>query len=225
MKIEKVWLSNFRATEGLVVVIDVIRAFTTAAYAFHAGAEKIIPVLHIEDALSIHKMHPEMLLMGERKGEIIEGFHFGNSPVQFEGCSIQSATMIQRTTCGTQGVVLALEKADHLLVGSFVIAKATANRILQLAPKCVTLLMTSIHHGDEDAAFAEYLEGLLLGKNPDASSFLERVEKRPLDFIFPSDQKKQMEAIVDLDRFSFAIELVKSRPFPFLKPIYSLGEV
>ena len=39
--------------EGVVVVIDVFRAFTTAAVAFSRGVEKIIMVAEVEEALRL----------------------------------------------------------------------------------------------------------------------------------------------------------------------------
>ena len=222
MKIEKVWLRDFTPRPGLVVAIDVIRAFTTAAHAFHNGAEKIIPAMHVDEAFLIQKQHPSSLLMGEIKGEIIQGFDYGNSPTQFEGRAIKGSTIVQRTTCGTQGVIRALEEADHILAGSFVIAQATADRILQIAPKQVTLLMTSILNGDEDAALADYLEELLIGNRPDPEPFLKRVRnQQEFSFKLPKDQ---MQAIAHLDRFAFAIELFQAEPFPFFKPVDSLGK-
>jgi phosphosulfolactate phosphohydrolase-like enzyme len=37
-------------TRGAAVVVDVLRAFTTAAWAFHLGAERLILVCGIDDA-------------------------------------------------------------------------------------------------------------------------------------------------------------------------------
>ena len=43
---------------GAVVVVDVIRAFTTAAYAFGAGAEAIYLVAGVDEALQFKAAHP-----------------------------------------------------------------------------------------------------------------------------------------------------------------------
>lgn len=51
MKINKISRDRSHEVTGLAVVIDVIRAFTTAAYAFQSGAKKMILVSTIEEAL------------------------------------------------------------------------------------------------------------------------------------------------------------------------------
>ena len=44
-------LETCREATGLVVVIDVIRAFTNAAFAFSRGVKEIYPVSTVEEAL------------------------------------------------------------------------------------------------------------------------------------------------------------------------------
>ena len=66
--------SDFKPT-GLVCVIDVIRAFTTTAYAFGGGAKEIIITGTSEEALQLKQKNPDYLLMGEHKGIRIDGFY------------------------------------------------------------------------------------------------------------------------------------------------------
>ena len=68
--------------EGLTVIIDVFRCFTTEAVAFENGAEKIILVAEIEEAFNLRKQGVGDLLMGEVGGKRPEGFDFGNSPFE-----------------------------------------------------------------------------------------------------------------------------------------------
>jgi len=63
--------------EGVVVVVDVLRAFTTAAFAFSSGAKEIIPVSGIEEAKALKIALPGTLLMGEDRGMSLAGFDFG----------------------------------------------------------------------------------------------------------------------------------------------------
>ncbi|MEJ2353582.1 MAG: 2-phosphosulfolactate phosphatase [Anaerolineales bacterium] len=92
--------------QGTVVVIDVLRAFTTAAYAFWAGAADITLVATVAEALALRKAKPEMLIMGEVDGLPVEGFDFSNSPTEIAGQDLAGRHLVQRTSSGTQGVVL-----------------------------------------------------------------------------------------------------------------------
>ena len=47
------------------IVIDVIRAFTVAHYAFQRGAQKILMACNVEEALSLKQQNPKFLLCGE----------------------------------------------------------------------------------------------------------------------------------------------------------------
>lgn len=49
--------------EGITVVIDVLRAFTTTCYVFASGAKRIISVADLDEAYAIKKLHPDYILM------------------------------------------------------------------------------------------------------------------------------------------------------------------
>ena len=66
---------------GAVVAVDVIRAFTTAAYAFAAGAREIFLVDSVDQALALKRENPRMVAMGEDRGRRPDGFDLSNSPV------------------------------------------------------------------------------------------------------------------------------------------------
>src|SRR5690606_3065982 len=59
--------------EGATVVIDVIRAFTTAHYAFVGGAREIFLVATADAALSLKAKNPSLLLAGEIDALPIDG--------------------------------------------------------------------------------------------------------------------------------------------------------
>ena len=92
-------------TDGAVVVIDVIRAFTTSAYALAAGAAGIYLVASVDEALAFKSAHPGSLAMGEDHGLRPDGFDLPNSPVQAAATAFDGRIVVQRTTAGTQGVV------------------------------------------------------------------------------------------------------------------------
>ena len=211
MIVEKIGLSECPQAEGLVVVIDVIRAFTTAAFAFSRGGDEIIVVGDVEEALRLKKEQPSLLLMGEVGGQPIPGFDFGNSPVQISKVSLSGKILVQRTTAGTQGIVRS-RKAVRILASSFVVAEATIRRIFEISPDKVTFVVTGTP-GEEDLALADYLEERLRGRRPDPAPYLERVRNAPeareilLQSWCPATYADDISATMEIDRFPFAMEV------------------
>src|SRR5882757_6109594 len=87
---------------GAAVIIDVFRAFTTAAVAFAKGATKIIMVRDVEEALALRAAGVGHLCMGEVGGRAPPGFDFGNSPFEVSQANLEGRTVLQRTSAGTQ---------------------------------------------------------------------------------------------------------------------------
>lgn len=207
-------LHDAHKARGVVVVIDVLRAFTTAAHAFNAGAERIFPLADVEEAFLLGKAIPGSLIMGEVDGDKPAGFDFGNSPDQFKEHDLSGYTLIQRTSAGTQGIVAA-KSADRLFATSFVVAKATALSILKLAANEVSFVVTGEsmgRDGDEDRACAEYIQALILNKNPQAAIYTRRVSQSTAGASFLKDENravlgKDLELSVQVDRFSFSMPI------------------
>ena len=205
--------------KGLCVIIDVLRAFTTAAFAFAAGAKEIIFVGSPEEAFKKYQHDNSLTLMGEVQGKPIEGFHFGNSPAEIENACLNGRRLVQRTSEGTQGVI-GCSHADQLLVSSFVIAEATLKRIRLFSPSQISFIVTGAENGDEDLALAEYLNMRLQEKNISLAPFLERVRLSPLGKILSKFYAKDLELALQADRFSFAIEISKLSDELIAKPFH-----
>ncbi len=209
--------------KGLCIIIDVLRAFTTAAFAFASGAKEIIFVSTIEEAFYKFQADQSLKLMGEFHGRPIEGFHFGNSPAEIERISLKGLRIVHRTSEGTQGVI-GCSHADQLLVSSFVVAEATIQRIRALSPKQVSFIVTGVQNGDEDLALAEYLQDRLLGKNTPIQPYLDRVRMSPAGRIFADPAfsdfpSKDLELALQADRFSFAMEVTKANGDLVARPV------
>lgn len=226
MKIEKLRLSECHLGDDLVVVIDVIRAFTTAACAFARGAKKIIIVGSVEEAFFAQKLFRGSLLMGEVGGSPVEGFDFSNSPVEILQKELAGKTLIQRTSSGTQGVVGAIN-ATNVLVSSFVVAESTLRRIRELAPEKVSFVITGpAKGGHEDVALADYLEKRLQGEEVKADSYLQAVLESPYAKDFLSGEydylpKKDLDVVCDIDRFGFAMQVFEEEGQLVLRPVSS----
>jgi len=219
-------LENCHTSQGTVVVIDVLRAFSNAAYAFSRGAKRIIPVSTVEEALNLKKDTPGALAIGEVGGLPPKGFDFGNSPTQTKDLDLTDKTIIQRTGAGTQGIVRCTN-ADTILAASFVVVTATAKQIIKLNIDKVTFVITGQYapgHGDEDLACGEYLETLLKGKKPDPGPFIERVykSKDAIQHIDPSEIDfpfSDLQLCTDIDAFDFAMPVLKEKDRVYLTAV------
>jgi 2-phosphosulfolactate phosphatase len=214
MRIHTATLETCAEARGVVVIIDVIRAFTTAAFALAAGAPEIVPVGAVAEARALRERWPEALLMGEVGGLPPAGFDYGNSPSALVGLDLSGRRLIQRTGAGTQGLVRS-RNAEVLLASSFVCAGATIRYLRALGAATVTLVPTDTH--GEDRALAEYLTAALPGPAPDPAPYLERVRAAGLTRIQagPDDQHwpewavrqflADLDLCVALDRFDFTL--------------------
>ena len=113
-----------------IVVIDVLRATSTIAIALANGAEMIIPVRDINDALALKKKMPHAVLAGERKGEILDGFDIGNSPHEYTKEAVTGKVIISCTTNGTAAIDIAKENLA-VFCGAIINAQAAANTMLE----------------------------------------------------------------------------------------------
>jgi 2-phosphosulfolactate phosphatase len=215
---------------GTVVVIDVLRAFTTACYAFIAGAPEILLVSGVQEALDLRRRFPGAAIMGEVGGLPIPEFDYGNSPLQFDGRSLAGRPVIQRTSAGTQGVVLSA-RADTLLAASFTCAAATARFVEQQAPARVTFVITGIYHdrdGDEDWACAEYLAAVLRGERPDPTPYLRRVRDSDSGRLFtdpyqPEFAPADLDRSLEIDRFDRALLVRRQDDLLIMRPASTLA--
>jgi 2-phosphosulfolactate phosphatase len=209
-------LDDCHIATGTVIVIDVLRAFSTAAYAFSLGAREILLVGTVEEALSLRPQIPNSKVMGEVNGIRPDGFDFGNSPTYLSQEDLSGVTMIQRTTAGTQGAIRS-QKADALLASSLVVANATVQHVNKLGADQVTFVLTGkdFGGGDEDLACAEYLEALLKGEQPDPQPFIQRVLSSrdasqhfdPNKIGFPFTD---LDYCTQIDKFDFAMPIERN---------------
>lgn len=220
MKIDYCDVDTCAAARGVVVAVDVVRAFTTAAYAFGAGARNILLAGTVEQALTLRERFPGALLMGESGGLPVPGFDLWNSPAQFVGMDLGGKTLVQRTSAGTQGIVKSTQ-AEQLFAASFAVAASTARALLSDQPAQVTFVITGEspavgHPGPEDRACAEYIAALLQGQNPDPQYYMAWAETFIEDRL--QDQTNEIRQAfrndltycVEANRFPFALEVKRN---------------
>jgi 2-phosphosulfolactate phosphatase len=176
------FLAHWQVSEvdGPVIAIDVVRAFTTAAYAFGAGAKSIYLVEGVDEAHRLLDSNPTWLAMGENRGLRPERFALSNSPVHASLADLDGRTIVQRTSAGTRGAVAA-RRADPLLCASLVVASATSAYLQRVVPGIApTYVITGrfadapAMTGDEDFAVAEHIETIRRSLAPAAGTALPR---------------------------------------------------
>ena len=218
-------LETCHEATGVIVVIDVIRAFTNAAVAFSRGAKEIYPVSGVEEALQLKTQIPNSLVCGELGGIPPKGFDFGNSPTHTNALDLREKIIVQRTGAGTQGIVKSVN-ADLMLAASLVVASATVTCIQNQQPDTVTFIITgeTFSGGDEDFACAEYLEALLKGEKPNPEPFRQRVINSrdglqhldPLQTAFPLTD---LDYCAHIDAFDFAMLVTKENGRHLMKAV------
>jgi 2-phosphosulfolactate phosphatase len=177
-------LAGALEAEGVTVVIDVLRAFTCAAFMVHLGAERIVLLAEPEAVLDL-KQQDGYLAVGEVEGRMVPGFDLGNSPSQIlaAGRALFAGRIVaQRTSAGVTGAVAAARRAEAVILGSYVTAGAIARHIRGLSPPPEVVSLVDMGSAGreitpDDAACADYVEHLLTGRAYDHAAALHRIVK------------------------------------------------
>jgi 2-phosphosulfolactate phosphatase len=201
-------IGDLDGTPSVAVVVDVMRAFTVAAWAFARGAEKIVLAGSLDEALALKARHPRWVTL--KDGPSAPGFDAVNSPGLLRSLDLGGRTVVQKTTAGTVGA-LAVKEASLVLCAGFVVAEATARSLRTHAPGGVTFVVTGEDgHAEEDLACAQYIARRATGAETDAREFLRRAGRSRAaaelaqgvrQGVHPDD----VALCLELDRFPFAM--------------------
>jgi len=217
VKIEILQLTEgAKRAKGTTIVIDVFRAFSTACYLMAAGAEKIIPVEQVEEALRLKTLLPDAILLGERSERKVPGFDFGNSPTHIQDQNFTGKTIVMTTSSGTKGLMNATN-AEEILTGSFVNAGAIVKYLEARHPDNVSLVCMGYEGHtptQEDTFLAEYVRAKLRHESTDFDGMKDVLRfgdgARLLD---PANNEwspaSDFNLCLDLDRFDFVLRLEK----------------
>jgi len=198
---------------GAVVVVDVLRAFTTAAYAFAAGATRIWLVDTVEAALQFKAMHAGVLATGEDRGRRIAGFDFANSPAEIREADLTGREIVQRTSAGTRAVVAAAGAARRWCAG-LVCASATAAAVRQSGLGVPTYVISGRfedRRGDDDMATAQAIERARVGepiRAADAATEVSSSREAAITLALGAGHvdPRDIELATRVDAFDFAME-------------------
>lgn len=173
-----------RLRGATVLVVDVLRASTTIITALAHGCAAIVPVAGPREAVRrARALGRDVLTAGERRGETIVGFDFGNSPVEVATDRVRGKTVVFTTSNGTRALLAARYAAA---VGVAALVNVRAAAIWALAEGRDVVILCAGERGArslEDWVCAGLLvEGLLGGAAP--------TEPGPLALAAASDARR-----------------------------------
>jgi 2-phosphosulfolactate phosphatase len=211
--------------KSIVVVVDVLRATSAICVAMDKGVEKIIPVSSVEEALDFKGMENH-IIAAERNGKVVQGFDFGNSPIDYSTANIKGKTLVVTTTNGTKAINMA--KKDHqVAIGSFLNIDALSEWLLSKEEDIVILCAG----WKDDFCFEDTLfAGALIHKLVDHGSFVadsdstktaslifENAKDNMYDFLNLSEHRRRL-ADLNIDKdVHYCLKLNTTSVIPIIK--------
>ncbi|NTV70861.1 MAG: 2-phosphosulfolactate phosphatase [Azonexaceae bacterium] len=213
-------LQNQSVVTDTVVVIDVLRSFTSAAVMLARGAQAIYPVERIADATALFRQLDNVVSIGAvGGGDPVPGFDFGNSPSQLMQADVAGKQVVMTTAAGVRGLQR-FRHAQRLYAASLVCAAATAEAIRAAGAREVCFVVTGEwvdRDGDEDIACADYIEALLRGAPVAPEAFVQRVRQSDFGQRFTAGTWPNLP-LADLDLAA------RADIFDFAMPVQREGE-
>lgn len=112
-------------TRADVAIVDVLRATSTIVHAVSRGA-RVLPIAGIDEALARGRtLGKRAVLVGERMGAPLPGFHCNNSTSELAALALDKKIVVLTTTNGTQAVA-ATRAARRIFAVALTNAPATA---------------------------------------------------------------------------------------------------
>lgn len=224
-------LSGAGQAEGVVVIIDVFRAFSVTAYAAALGARPLLAVADPARGLALRQRLPGAVLSGESGAWPLPGYDLGNSPSELlraaaAGLRLAGRPLVQRTGAGTQGL-LHSPRARGLFAASLVNAVATALAIRRARPARVTLVAmgrAAREPTEEDELCAEAIEAYLRGEPWPAARRLGELWATPrvqglLAGELPPFPPSDVALCLAFNLFDFALRARRAGDVAVLRPV------
>jgi len=180
----------------LTVVIDVLRATSTATQALASGYRRVLVAETIDRALELRK--PGRVLAGERQGVKPPGFDQGNSPA--EATEVRGDELVLATTNGGPAIVAAARDSPEVVLACMLNLDASI-RALRTHEGEDILIVCSGTDGAvalEDVYVAGRLTAALAGERSDAARVAETVARAfatPLEALAASTDAARLRAV------------------------------
>jgi 2-phosphosulfolactate phosphatase len=199
-----------RRAQGVVVVIDVLRAFTVSAYALAGGARECRLATTVEEARQLAASTEGAVICAEEDALPVEGIPISNSPTMIRATDLKDRVLVQRSTAGTQAAAAAT--SDDIFAASLVVARATVQACLLRRPETITLVASADH--PEDHACASYMQSLIEDREPDLDALLRPLQqtdryRRLTSGRWPGFPSTDLELSLVPDIFNFAMPVTR----------------
>lgn len=170
-------VNGAKQAKGIVIIIDVFRASSTILACLSQGAKQIIPIETVKEARELKSKHPSWILVGERNGEKLPGFDYGNSPATMMKLDLQNQIVILTTSSGTKGIHQA-KNAKECIIGSFGNVSVISTYIKENNPRDVSIIPMGLNANMpaiEDDCCAQYIYNEILKISFDKKSLLNPI--------------------------------------------------
>ncbi len=215
-------LNAYQLESKTVVVIDIFRASSAICTALAYGVAEIIPIDTLEEA---HELKEKgFIVAAERKGEVVNGFDFGNSPFSFMQDRIKGKSVALSTSNCTHAIHRALP-AKQLIIGSFLNLSAVASHLINHADQIVLLCAGWNNNVNlEDTVFA----GALVDRLSDhfhiscdaamvAQGIYQLAKKDLKGFLKQSSHSHRLEHLHLQKDIDFCLQIDETMVIPILK--------
>ncbi|MFI8504089.1 2-phosphosulfolactate phosphatase [Streptomyces sp. NPDC085524] len=217
-------ISELSEVPSVAVVVDVMRAYTVAAWVFAQGAERIVLAGSLDEALALKARHPDWVAL--KDGPPAPGFDMVNSPGLLRSADLRGRTVVQKTTAGTVGA-LAVKEASLVLCAGFVVAEATARLLRTRTCDGVTFVVTGEGgRAEEDLACAQYIARRAAGDGTEPAEPAEflrraagsRAAAELAEGVREGAHPDDVALCLELDRFPFAMVAAPEDSLMVLRP-------
>ena len=207
MRVEiKSLVTGANEAQGTCVVLDVFRSSVTMCEILARGANRIIQIKEVEDALWHGRQLENSLIFGERDGFPPEGFDHGNSPAEASRLDLEGRDVILCTSAGSAAID-ALENTEEVIIGCFGNASAVIEYLKQTKPKFLTLIAVGkegVERAAEDEMCAFYLRSLIGGDAMDFEEIKKGILESPTaQRLRDRGQEDDLERCLELDIYDF----------------------
>jgi 2-phosphosulfolactate phosphatase len=149
--------SGYQPYADTVLVVDTLRATTTAGVFLEQGAESLYLCPDLETALAFRGNG--VTLAGERNCLPPEGFDLGNSPLEAGTRRFDNDIVVMSTSNGTGAAAAACETGKHVFLASLRNAHASARKAREVSSEELAILCAG--NGGRIALEDVYTAGVL----------------------------------------------------------------